>query len=165
VQDLKILNFFTLLLIHFQLNLNTNTGRVNSVNVCFIPDFPVGYAQWLSFVKTSATWQGFSVFSFALVMSEHMLWNLSPGLSPGTAVSAVRLPRCPLLGQNVGLNSLNTIQHKSLHTCAVSYCNKLYVCHLSLNRVAFLSICSSTLPSTNTELSPLSDTFHINTAY
>jgi len=31
VQDLKILNLFTPLPIHFQLNLNTNTERVNSL--------------------------------------------------------------------------------------------------------------------------------------
>jgi len=33
VQDLTILSFFTPLPIHFQLNLNTNTERVNSLNV------------------------------------------------------------------------------------------------------------------------------------
>jgi len=33
VQDLKILNFFTPVPIHFQLDLNTNTERVNSLSV------------------------------------------------------------------------------------------------------------------------------------
>jgi len=33
VQDLTIFNFFTPLPIHFQLNLNTNTERVNSLNI------------------------------------------------------------------------------------------------------------------------------------
>jgi len=32
MQNLKILNLFTLLPIHFQLNLNTNTEHVNSLN-------------------------------------------------------------------------------------------------------------------------------------
>jgi len=34
MKDLKILNFFTPLPIHFQLNLNTNHERVNSLIVC-----------------------------------------------------------------------------------------------------------------------------------